>query len=339
MAQEYLVKDTSLTAIADEIRVLSGKTGTMGLDTMASTLNTENTNFENNLSTQDNLISQIQTIVSSLPEAGVSEPNLQSKAVTPSTSSQTIKPDDGYDGLYSVTVDAMPTAAQATPSISISSSGLITASATQTAGYVTAGTESATSQLNTQAAKTITPSKSSQTAVSSGMYTTGSITVEAIPSQYITTIDATASADEIMSGETAYVNGSKITGTFTLDTELSAQDDLISQISSAVNNLPDIDSGGSGGSVETCTLQISGIGSSNQLLGVITRFIDGEFVVSDTINDGTYENVVCGSGLLINRPLISYFISAGTVLYGTARFIYQVPMTPNEIITISLVRD
>lgn len=72
---------------------------------------------------------------------------------------------------------SVSTAAQATPSISVSSSGLITASTTQSAGYVSSGTKSATKQLTTQAAKTITPSTSAQTAVSSGVYTTGAVTV------------------------------------------------------------------------------------------------------------------------------------------------------------------
>ena len=80
---------------------------------------------------------------------------------------------------------SVSTATQAIPSISVSDSGLITASATQTAGYVSAGTKSATSQLTTQEAKTVTPSTSSQTAVVKGVYTTGAITVGAIPSSYI----------------------------------------------------------------------------------------------------------------------------------------------------------
>lgn len=68
-------------------------------------------------------------------------------------------------------------AAQATPGISVSSNGLITASASQGEGYVAAGTKSATRQLTTQAGKTVTPGTSRQTAVSSGRYTTGAVYV------------------------------------------------------------------------------------------------------------------------------------------------------------------
>ena len=77
------------------------------------------------------------------------------------------------------------TATQATPSITVNASGLITATATQIAGYVSAGTKTATKQLTTQAAKTITPTKSSQTAVDKDVYTTGAVTVAAIPSTYV----------------------------------------------------------------------------------------------------------------------------------------------------------
>lgn len=107
-------------------------------------------------------------------------------------------------------------------------------------GFVPGGTLlEMTYQLDTQGSATIMPTKESQVVIEKGKYTTGAITVAVIPSQYITTADATASADEIMSGEIAYVNGNKVTGTFSIDSELSAQDDLIAQIQAAVDSLPE----------------------------------------------------------------------------------------------------
>ena len=69
---------------------------------------------------------------------------------------------------------------QATPSITVSSSGLITASATQDEGYVSAGTKSATKQLTVQAAQTITPGTSDKT-IQSGRYLTGTQTIKGDP--------------------------------------------------------------------------------------------------------------------------------------------------------------
>lgn len=48
------------------------------------------------------------------------------------------------------------------------------------------------------------------------------------------TSDATAVAEEIFAGETAYVADGKITGTFTIDTEIATQDDLIAQLTALI---------------------------------------------------------------------------------------------------------
>lgn len=104
-----------------------------------------------------------------------------SKTISLTASGATVTASDGTNSISK----SVTTATQATPSVSIDSAGKITATATQSAGYVSAGTKTGTKQLATQAAKTVTPSTSAQTAVASGVYTTGAVTVAAIPSTYV----------------------------------------------------------------------------------------------------------------------------------------------------------
>jgi hypothetical protein len=89
-------------------------------------------------------------------------------------------------GYYSSQVSkSVATTTQATPSVSVDENGLIIASATQTAGYVSEGTKSSDKQLPVQGTKIITPTKGAQTAVASGVYTTGVVTVDPIPDNYV----------------------------------------------------------------------------------------------------------------------------------------------------------
>lgn len=92
---------------------------------------------------------------------------------------------DGVDGYSPVVVevpipDVPNSVAQATPVITVSESGLITAKATQEGGLVSDGTKSATKQLSTKGAATIIPGSAVQTAVSAGTFVTGDIKVAAV---------------------------------------------------------------------------------------------------------------------------------------------------------------
>lgn len=143
---DYLTNDADLKAVADAIRAKGGTSAP--------------------LMYPDGFVSAIGAIKSA--------PTLQDKTVTPGTAAQEVTPDSGYDGLSKVTVGAMPSGALAEPSVS--ASGVIT-SKVGIAGYLSAGTQKA-KQLPTQAAKTVTPSTTDQTAVSSGVYTTGNVIVK-----------------------------------------------------------------------------------------------------------------------------------------------------------------
>lgn len=107
--------------------------------------------------------------------ATASAPVIESLTVTPSTTEQTFNK-SGIDGYYPVTVKAVATATQATPTITVGSGGKITASSTQSAGYVSSGTKTATKQLTIQSTKTWTPGTSNQT-IESGRYITGTQTI------------------------------------------------------------------------------------------------------------------------------------------------------------------
>lgn len=77
------------------------------------------------------------------------------------------------------------------------------------------GSMSPSEGVNAQS-KTATPTKSSQVIQPDSGYThLAQVTVEAIPAEYITTSDANATAADIKSGKTGYVNGKKVTGTHT----------------------------------------------------------------------------------------------------------------------------
>lgn len=104
---------------------------------------------------------------------------------------------------------SVATATQATPTISVNSSGLITASATQSEGYVSAGTKSATQQLSVKTSSDVTTSGATVT-IPAGYYTSQvsksvATATQATPSISVSssgliTASATQSAGYVSSG-------------------------------------------------------------------------------------------------------------------------------------------
>lgn len=215
--------NSKMTALADEIRELSGTTTPKSLDSMTYDVNVANTE----IAEQAELLNQIVTALEGKASGsgGVVLPTLSNPAaasdilsgkeaidgsgnkitgtIATKTSSNltvsgaTVSVPAGY--YASNASKSVTTITQATPTVSIDENGKISASATQTAGYVSAGTKTGTKQMTTKAATTYTPSTSNQT-IASGTYLTGTQTIVG---------DANLIAENIKSGTSIFgVTGS-----------------------------------------------------------------------------------------------------------------------------------
>ena len=188
--------------------------------------------------------------------AGGGNYNLQSKSVTPTKQQQSVTPDSGYYGLSDVTVAAIPQAYQDVSSVTavagdvlankiiVTSDGSVTTGTMPNIGAVSQKLDTATTSYAVPAGyhngsgtvsittetKSATPKKEQQTVTPTEGSVLSSVTVNAIPAEYADTSDATATAAQILTGQTAYVDGEKVTGTMpnnspaatVLDTETSS---------------------------------------------------------------------------------------------------------------------
>lgn len=150
-------------------------------------------NLNNNTAQLENLLAK----VNALPEAS----NGTDTSDATATSGDILSGKTAYVNGEKITGN-MPTATQATPTVSLNTStGLITATATQTAGYVIEGTKSATLKMAVQASTIVTPRTTNKTVVSADTYVSGDIIVVG---------DANLVAENIKSGTSIF----GVTGTY-----------------------------------------------------------------------------------------------------------------------------
>lgn len=231
---DYLLKDTVLMELASPIKTILNSTNKISIAEMTSAVEKVNQTINSQSTMISNLEDQLKRKLLVGLEATVDKDSMAQGAsayaknqkiegTIPVKTASNISVNGNTitipSGIYKIAASkSVATATQATPTINVSTSGLITASTSQAAGYVAAGTKTATSQLTTQGAKTITPSKSSQTAVAANTYVTGAVTVGAIPSSYVkpTATKTATTHTPGSSSQTAVAAGTYCSGAQTL---------------------------------------------------------------------------------------------------------------------------
>ena len=195
----------------------------------------------------------------------------------------------------------------ATPEITVSDEGVVTAELVQSQGWTPGGSKTATKQLTTQVATTYTPTTSDQT-IAVGTYCSGVQTIKG---------DANLVAANIAEGVSIF----GVTGTHS--------------------------GGSGGGSVETCTVILSctspidGYGYTSVVDGIITPVYERR----TNLNQITLSNVLCGSLISVEENSISMVGSAtvsgeGSFLgWNFPNFYFAAPNTAGATTTFIIYDD
>lgn len=192
--------------------------------------------------------------------AGGGDYSLQSKTITPTKSQQNVTPDSGYYGLSDVTVEAIPSNYQDVSATTTTAADVLTGKVfTDSTGKVTTGTMANNGSVSqtlsvgttsytipkgyhsgsgkvsiTTETKTATPTQLTQVISATSGKVLSSVEIEPIPEEYISTTNATATADQILDGATAYVKGVKVTGSMPNNGSVSTTIDGLTSTSATI---------------------------------------------------------------------------------------------------------
>lgn len=156
------------------------------------------------------------------------EANLQEKEITPAREVIEVQPDEGFDGLEKVIVQAIPNEYVVPDGqLEVAESGIFDVKeyaevkvadedlipTNIRAGKTIFGVEGNLEPDKPDQVKEITPTKEEQIVAADTGYELAQVAVKPIPEEYVSTIDATANASDIRIGKTAYSKDGKVEGT------------------------------------------------------------------------------------------------------------------------------